>query len=79
MGIICCILALISVIVIVMRKLMFGDPVAGWASLASIIVFIGGIQLLCIGIMGQYIAKMYLETKKRPIYIIGESNYDADL
>lgn len=45
-----------------------------WTSLACIVIFVAGIQLLCIGIMGQYIAKMYMETKKRPIYIIAESN-----
>ncbi len=62
------------VIFIIVRKLLFGDPVAGWPSLACIIVFLGGIQLLCMGIMGQYIAKTYMEVKGRPHYIIGESN-----
>lgn len=71
-GLICCIISIIFVFIIVIRKLMFGDPVVGWASLTSIILFLGGIQLLCIGILGQYLAKTYLETKKRPIYIIKE-------
>ena len=74
MGVICCALALLAVVLIVVRRLIFGDPVAGWASLATIIVFLGGIQLLSIGIMGQYLAKIYMETKKRPLYIIKESN-----
>ncbi len=58
----------------IVRRLVFGDPVAGWASIICVIIFIGGIQLFCLGIMGQYIAKMYLETKKRPHYIISETN-----
>ena len=74
MGVICCALALLAVVLIVVRRLIFGDPVAGWASLATIIVFLGGIQLLSIGIMGQYLAKIYMETKKRPLYIIKEIN-----
>ncbi|MGN0356161.1 MAG: glycosyltransferase family 2 protein [Muricoprocola sp.] len=64
-------LALIGIIV---RKLIFGDPVAGWPSLVCIIIFIGGIQLFCMGVMGQYIAKIYMETKDRPHYIIAETN-----
>lgn len=63
-------------LVIIIRKLLFGDPVAGWASTICIIVFIGGLQLFCLGIMGQYLAKMYMETKRRPHYIIAETNSD---
>lgn len=59
---------------IVIRKLIFGDPVAGWASTISIILFIGGLQMFCLGIIGQYIAKTYMETKRRPHYIIAETN-----
>ena len=59
---------------IVFRRLVFGDPVAGWASTICVIIFIGGIQLFCLGIMGQYIAKTYMETKHRPHYIISESD-----
>lgn len=73
-GIILCFVAFLSVAVIVVRRLLFGDSVEGWASLACIMTFLGGIQLLCIGIMGQYLAKTYMETKKRPIYIIKEDN-----
>ena len=64
----------LSLILVIVRRLVFGDPVAGWASIICVIIFIGGIQLFCLGIMGQYIAKMYLETKKRPHYIISETN-----
>ena len=78
-GVVCCIFALIGAICIVIRRLVFGDPVAGWASLASIIVFLGGLQLLCIGIIGQYLAKTYMETKRRPVYIIRETNHDLDV
>ena len=61
---------------IILRRLAFGDAVVGWASTICAIIFVGGIQLFCIGIMGQYIAKTYMETKKRPHYIAQESNMD---
>ena len=63
-------------IFIVLRRLMFGDPVAGWASLICVIIFVGGIQMFSIGLMGQYISRMYMETKKRPHYIVSETNQD---
>mgnify|MGYP001516325756 FL=1 len=56
------------------RKLVFGDPVSGWASLVCIILLIGGIQLFCMGIIGQYLSKNYMESKKRPHYIVSETN-----
>ncbi len=65
-----------AVIFIALRRLLFGDPVDGWASLACIITFLGGVQLFCMGIMGQYIAKTYAETKKRPHYIVADSNLE---
>lgn len=71
-GLFCFLISLIAILFIIIRKLMFGDPVSGWASTVSIILFIGGIQLLCLGIIGKYIAKIFLETKKRPVYIIKE-------
>ena len=74
-GLLCCILAFLSTLFVVIRKLIFGDPIQGWASTVSIILFIGGVQLLCTGILGQYLAKTYLETKKRPIYIIDKKNF----
>lgn len=77
-GIVLCFIAFLMIIVIVVKTLLLGDPVNGWPSLACIIIFIGGIQLLCIGVLGQYLAKMYLETKHRPIYIIAETNEDSN-
>jgi glycosyltransferase involved in cell wall biosynthesis len=68
-GVIACLIAFIMICVIIMKTIVFGDPVSGWPSLACIIIFIGGIQLLCVGILGQYLSKVYLETKQRPIYI----------
>lgn len=75
-GIISCIFAFAFMILIIIRKLCFGDPVAGWASTATIILFLGGVQLLSIGVLGQYLAKTYLEVKKRPIYIVDETDID---
>ena len=75
-GLVLCILSFFAILFIIIRKLTFGDPVNGWASLVCIITFLGGIQLFCLGILGQYMAKMYLEIKKRPIYIVDESNVD---
>lgn len=69
-------LAFVFIIIIMVRKWIFGDPVSGWPSLACIIIFVGGVQLFCIGIVGQYLAKTYVEVKKRPHYIIGETNQD---
>jgi glycosyltransferase involved in cell wall biosynthesis len=74
LGVVLCIIALIMVIYIIVKTLMFGDPVSGWPSLACMVMFMGGIQLFCIGILGQYLAKTYLETKHRPIYILAETN-----
>ena len=73
-GLACFVLALLFIGVIIVRTLMFGDPVAGWPSLVCIILLIGGLQLLCIGILGEYLAKTYLEVKNRPIYICKETN-----
>lgn len=73
-GFLCCFLAFVMIIFVIIRKLVFGDPTAGWPSLVCIILLLSGIQMLGIGIMGQYLAKTYLETKKRPIYLIQDSN-----
>jgi len=73
-GLISCILAFVFMTIIIVKKLVFGDPVAGWASTVTIILLIGGIQLMSIGILGMYLSKTYLETKKRPIYIVGKTN-----
>ena len=68
-GILFCFLSFIMVVLIIVKTLAFGDPVAGWPSLVCILFFIGGIQLFCTGVMGQYLSKTYLESKRRPIYI----------
>ena len=73
-GIFFCFLALIAIIFVIIRTLIYGDPATGWPSLVCIILFVGGVQLLCIGIIGRYLSKVYLETKKRPIYIVRETN-----
>ena len=75
-GVFSFIVAIIAMLFIIIRRLVFGDPVAGWASTVVIILFIGGIQLLSIGILGLYLSKLYLEAKDRPIYLIGESNIE---
>lgn len=75
-GIVMTVISFLALVFIVVRQLIFGDSVAGWASTACIIIFVGGIQLFCLGIMGQYIAKMYMESKKRPHYIVSETNSD---
>ncbi len=71
-GILCMLLAFIMIVFIIIRKLVYGDPTSGWPSLVCIIMLIGGMQLSCIGIVGEYLAKTYLETKHRPIYIAKE-------
>lgn len=73
-GMLFCLLAFLFVIIIFLRALIFQDPVAGWPSLACIILFVGGVQLFCMGILGEYLAKTYLEVKDRPIYICKETN-----
>ena len=73
-GILLCIVALLFVCVVLVKTLAFGDAVGGWPSMMCVILFLGGVQLFCMGILGQYLAKTYLETKKRPIYIVQETN-----
>ena len=65
-------LAFVAIVFIIIRTLIFGDPTNGWPSMACIIIFMGGIQLFCVGILGQYLSKVYLEVKNRPIYIVKE-------
>lgn len=76
LGIIFCVLSFIMIIIIIIRTLIFGDPVDGWPSQVCIIFFVSGIQLFCLGIIGQYLSKTYLEVKKRPIYIVRETEDD---
>ncbi|MEE1100565.1 MAG: glycosyltransferase family 2 protein [Agathobacter sp.] len=74
LGILFCIVAFIFIIVIIVRTLVFGDPTSGWPSLACIILLVSGVQLFCMGILGAYLSKTYLEVKKRPIYICKDKN-----
>jgi len=74
MGLLFCIISFILIIIIIIKTLIFGDPTSGWPSLVCIIFFVSGIQLFCLGIIGQYLSKTYLETKNRPIYFIKETN-----
>lgn len=71
-GVIIGLVALLFIVIIMVRTLVFGDPTSGWPSMVCIILLVSGIQLFSIGVLGEYIAKMYLETKKRPIYLVQE-------
>lgn len=73
-GFLFCIIAFIMILVIIAKTLIWGDPVAGYPSLVCIIFLVAGVQTFCIGILGQYLSKTYLESKKRPIYILKETN-----
>ena len=77
-GVLFCLLSFIMIAVIVVRTLVWGDPVSGWPSLACIIFMVSGVQLLCTGIVGEYLSKTYLETKKRPIFILKDSSDDKE-
>lgn len=77
-GLLVCLAAVVALMVVLVKTLAFGDPVAGWPSMICIILFLGGVQLLTVGIIGQYLAKTYLETKKRPIYILAEKSQDKE-
>ena len=73
LGVLFCLIAFIMIIFIIVRTIIWSDPVAGWPSMVCIIFFVGGVNLFCTGIIGEYLAKTYLETKKRPIYIVKET------
>ncbi|MCI8575381.1 MAG: glycosyltransferase family 2 protein [Bacilli bacterium] len=75
-GILFCFIALLLVLIIIAKTLIWGDPVSGWPSLACIIIFVSGVQLFFLGVLGEYLAKIYLETKNRPIYIVKETEKD---
>ena len=72
-GVFFCVVAFLMIVFIIVRKLMFGDPVSGWPSLVCIILMTSGVQFFCTGIVGQYLAKTYMEVKRRPIYLVRES------
>lgn len=76
-GLMFCLLAFVFILVIIGRTLAFGDPVAGWPSLVCIILLLSGIQLFCLGLLGEYLSKTYLEVKKRPIYLCRETNLEG--
>ena len=71
-GVVCCIMALLFLLIIFVRALVLGDPTPGWPSMVCIILLVSGVQMFCIGIVGQYLSKTYLEVKKRPIYLLRE-------
>lgn len=79
LGIVFCLIAFLAILIIIIKTLVFGDPVNGWPSLACIIIFMGGIQLFFLGVIGMYLSKAYLEVKKRPIYIIKETEKDLEM
>lgn len=76
-GVVFCLISFVLIILIIVRTLIWGDPVGGWPSLVCIIFMVGGIQLFCTGIIGLYLSKTYLETKRRPIYIVKETEEDV--
>ena len=74
LGLLFCLISFVMIVVIIIRTLIWGDPVSGWPSLTCIIFMVSGVQLLCTGIVGQYLSKTYLETKHRPIFILKDSS-----
>ena len=72
MGVVFCFAAFAAILALIVKNLLFHDPVAGWPSLVCIILLVSGVQLFCIGILGQYLAKTYMEVKKRPVYLVKE-------
>lgn len=77
-GVLFCFVSFLMIIIIIARTLIWGDPVSGWPSLACIIFLVSGVQLLCTGIVGQYLSKTYLETKHRPIFILKDSSEETE-
>ena len=78
-GMFFCILAFLMIVLIIVRTCIYGDPVSGWPSMVCIVLFVSGVQLFCLGIMGQYMSKEYMEIKNRPIYIVKETEKDVKL
>ena len=76
-GIAFCALAFVMIVFIIVRTLLFGDPTSGWPSMVCIIFLCSGVQLFCMGVLGQYLAKTYMEVKRRPVYIVRETERDA--
>ena len=77
-GLLFCLIAFIAIIFIIVKTLIWGDPTSGWPSMACIIIFVSGVQLFFLGVIGIYLSKIYLEVKKRPVYIIKETEESSD-
>ncbi len=77
-GILMAMISFLGIIFIIVKKLIYGDPTSGWSSLVCIMLLIAGIQLFCMGVIGQYLGKTYLESKNRPIFIAGKTSEDED-
>ena len=75
-GLLFCLLAFLMIILIIAKTVLYGDPVSGWPSMVCIVLFVSGVQLFCLGIMGQYMSKEYMEIKGRPIYVVRETDKD---
>ena len=73
-GLLFCLISFIAILVIIIKTLIFGDPVQGWPSLACIVLFVSGVQLFFLGVIGTYMSKIFLEVKNRPVYIIKEES-----
>jgi glycosyltransferase involved in cell wall biosynthesis len=69
LGLLFCFISFLAIVYIIIKTLIWGDPTSGWPSLACLVLMIGGIQLFCMGILGQYLGKAYIEVKNRPIYL----------
>ena len=78
LGVLLCLGAFLIVVYIIVKTLLFGDPVGGWPSMACMVMFLGGVQLFCMGILGEYLAKTYLEVKRRPIYVLSETDEEQE-
>ena len=80
LGLAFCGISFLAIVGIIIKTLIWGDPTSGWPSLACIIFMVSGVQLFCMGILGQYLGKMYIETKNRPVYLSREAQQkDQDL
>ena len=77
LGLLFCFVAFVMIVVIIVKTLAFGDPVSGWPSMICVVLMVGGLQMLALGVIGQYLAKTYLETKQRPVYIVRVTDEDV--
>ena len=77
LGAICCLVSVLIALFFVIKTIIWGDPVAGFPTLACLILLLGGMQLLCIGVLGEYLAKSYMESKRRPLYFVKETEKDG--